>query len=79
MWSKFQVTKTWDFLTGVLNRALGTPEAEMQLSGQHQGSKTQGFKAIAIGAFQFLGEGGGGKGQEGTEQIPSYRGFMPAR
>lgn len=79
MWSKFQVTKTWDFLTGVLKRALGTLEAEMQLSRQHQESKTQGFKAIAIAAFQFLGERGGGKGLERTEQIPSYRGFMPAR
>lgn len=78
MWSKFQVTKTWDFLTGVLNRALGTPEAEMQLSRQHQGSKTQDFKVIAIGAFQFLGERGGGKGLERTEQTSSYRGFMPA-
>lgn len=26
MWRKFQVTKTWDFLTGVFNRALGTLE-----------------------------------------------------
>lgn len=60
----------WDFLGQVANRALGTPEAEMQLSRQHQGSKTQDFKVIAIGAFQFLGERGEGKDWKEQSKLP---------
>ena len=77
MWRKFQVTKNWDFLTGVFNRALGTLEG----AGIQRCSWAGNIREVShkVSRPQPLepsnSSEGGGKGLERTEQIPSYRGL----